>query len=516
MAFNIPTSQQQVIDRAATDVQLALLESNPFFKNSFLGAIVYSFSGRIYDFYLQLNILIRELFVDTATNSFLERWGTYKGITRNAATTASGVITATGTATSIIPLATQFTDADGSVFESTVAATITSTAVSVTSLTRSGTTVTATTASAHELGSTQNVVMSGAVETDYNGNVEITVTSATTFTYQVTTTPTTPATGTILATASLASVSVQSVAFGIAQNLAAGSQLTIGSPISGVDDIAITQYAAITGGTDLETDDDLRVRIIDKYQNPISHFNESDIVAKAKEVAGVTRVFVYQSGETYGSNLAVTSITRVGDIATVTTTAAHNLENCMNATMSGAVETDYNVTARILVISTTTFCYIVANTPTTPATGTILVNPTIPLGQTIVYFTRDNDTNIIPDAAEVITVQTKLATIRPANTADVDFIINAPTGVSVPFTFTALSPNTSTMQAAITANLVALFEEETTVGTDLQSYAYTSAIYQTVDPDTGGVVIDFTLSTPTTDVAIGAGQLPTLGAITYP
>ncbi len=184
MAFNIPTSQQQVIDRAATDVQLALPESNPFFKNSFLGAIVYSFSGRIYDFYLQLNILIRELFVDTATNSFLERWGTYKGITRNAATTASGVITATGTATSIIPLATQFTDADGSVFESTVAATITSTAVSVTSLTRSGTTVTATTASAHELGSTQNVVMSGAVETDYNGNVEITVTSATTFTYQ--------------------------------------------------------------------------------------------------------------------------------------------------------------------------------------------------------------------------------------------------------------------------------------------------------------------------------------------
>jgi hypothetical protein len=52
------------------------------------------------------------------------------------------------------------------------------------------------------------------------------------------------------------------------------------------------------------------------------------------------------------------------------------------------------------------------------------------------------------------------------------------------------------------------------VGEDLQSYSYISAIWQTVDAS-GAVVTDFTLSTPTTDIAIGAGELPVLGTITF-
>ncbi len=516
MAFNIPSNQQEVIDRTSTDVQIALPESNPFFKNSFLGAIVFSFAGRIFDFYLQFDILIRELFVDTATNTFLERWGTYKGITRNAATTSNGSITATGTTSSVIPIATQFSDDTGNIFQSTVAATITATSISITSLTRSGSTVTAVTASDHQFGSTQTVTISGAAETEYNGAQVATVIAANSFTYPITTTPSSPATGTILAAADLASVPVQSVAFGDDQNLDNGTQLTLGSPISGVDDTAIVQFGELAGGTDIESDENLRTRIIDIYQSPISHFNESDITSKAKEVAGVTRVFINASGEAFGNDLAVTSITRDGSVATVTTTGAHNLEDCMNVTISGAVETDYNIAARILVVSSTVFTYIVAGTPTTPATGTILVNPTVALGQVVVFFTRDNDVNIIPSASEVAAVETRLRTIQPANTADVDFIINAPTGVTVPFTFTTLSPNTSTMQAAVTANLESFFRESTVVGSDLKSFAYNSAIFQTVDPDTGDVVLDFVLSTPTGDVAIGASELPVLGAIVYP
>jgi len=517
MVFNIPTSQKQVIDRAATDVQLALPESNPFFKNSFLGAIIYSFAGRIFDFYLQLNILIRELFVDTATGEFLERWGIYKGITRNAATQSVGAITATGTVGGVIPITTQLVDALGNVFEVTATATITATSVSISSLTRSGTTVTATTTSNHQFASTQDVTISGAVETGYNGVQEITVTGLDTFTYQIATSPTTPATGTILAAADLASVSVQSVDFGEDQNLASGTQLTFGSPLASVDDTAIVQYGEVAGGTDLESDADLRTRIIDIYQNPISHFNVNDIVAKAKEVAGVTRVFVYASGDAYGDDLAVTSINRDGDVATVVTTTAHGLEDCMAVTITGAVETDYNVSdARILVIDTTTFCYVVQGTPTTPATGTILVSPTVALGQVVVYFTRDNDASIIPSPSEVTTLKTELLTIKPANTADVDFMVKAPTAVSVPFTFTALTPNTSTMQDAITANLEALFQESTSVGSDLRAFSYNSTIYQTIDPETGDTITDFTLSAPSGDVAIGVGELPTLGGITYP
>jgi len=516
MAFNIPSSQQQVIDRTSTDVQQALPSTNPFFRNSFLGAVIYALSGRIYDFYLQFNILIRELFVDTASSAFLERWGTYRGVTRNAATRSTGSVTATGTVSTSIPISTQLSDADGSLFETTASAVITATSISISSMVRSGSTVTATTTSSHALGSSQVVTIAGSDQSDYNGDQTIVVTGDSTFTFTVSTTPTTPATGTITASANQVSLSVQSVEFGDDYNLDNGTQLTFGTPISGVDDTAIVQFGEVAGGTDLESDEDLRVRIIDIYQNPISHFNENDIKSKAKSIAGITRVFIYASGDAYGAAQSVSSITRNGNVATVTTAAAHSLEDCMNVTIAGADQTDYNITARILVLSTTSFCFFVENTPTTPATGTITASGGVPLGQTIVYLMRDNDDSAIPSASEISTATTDLRAIQPANTADVDFIIKAPDPVSVDFTFTALSPNTSTMQASITANLQALFKEGTTVGSDLKEFAYNSAIYQTIDSETADVITNFALSAPSGDVSVGTGEIAVLGTITYP
>lgn len=515
MAFNIPTSQQQVIDRASTDVQIALPQSNPFFKNSFIGALIYSFSGRIYDFYTQLNILLLQLFVDTATGLFLERWGTYKGIVRNPATQSNGLITATGIAGSVIALNTQFTDTNGNIFKSTAAKTISAVSVSIT-LTRSGSTVTAITSAAHNFSSDQTLVISGADQTEYNGSQIITVISLTSFTYQITTTPTTPATGTILTAANMASITVQSVGYGETQNLTNGAKLSLGSPISGVNTTASVQYSQVSGGTDLESDDNLRIRIIDIYQNPISHFNVNDIDAKAKQLSGVTRTWIYSSGDLYGNSIAITSINRNGNVATVITSSAHGLENCMVVAVSGASQTDYNITARVLVIDSVTFCYVVANAPVTPATGTVTAQASIPLGQVVVFFTRDNDASIIPSASEVTDLTSQLSTIKPANTADSDFLIKSPAAVSVPFVFTSLTPNTSTMQDAITANLTALFQESTQVGQNLQSFAYNSAIFQTVDPITGDIVSNFSLSAPSGNVTINAGELAVLGGITYP
>jgi hypothetical protein len=68
---------------------------------------------------------------------------------------------------------------------------------------------------------------------------------------------------------------------------------------------------------------------------------------------------------------AVTSITRSGTVATVTTTGAHGFVSDQVIAISGAVESDYNGEFTIFVTSTTTFTYTVANSPTTPATGTI-------------------------------------------------------------------------------------------------------------------------------------------------
>lgn len=67
----------------------------------------------------------------------------------------------------------------------------------------------------------------------------------------------------------------------------------------------------------------------------------------------------------------VSSITRVGATATVVTATAHGLSTGDSATIAGAGQTDYNVDAVVTVVDTTTFTYVVANSPATPATGTI-------------------------------------------------------------------------------------------------------------------------------------------------
>lgn len=68
---------------------------------------------------------------------------------------------------------------------------------SVSSITRSSTTATVTTAIDHGYATGDSVVIAGAAQTDYNGVYVITVTGDTTFTYTVANSPVTPATGTI-------------------------------------------------------------------------------------------------------------------------------------------------------------------------------------------------------------------------------------------------------------------------------------------------------------------------------
>ena len=72
----------------------------------------------------------------------------------------------------------------------------------------------------------------------------------------------------------------------------------------------------------------------------------------------------------YGSQ-TVTSITRSGTTATVTLPVAHLLKDMTVVRISGATQTDYNGDFAITVTGATTFTYTVANSPATPATGTI-------------------------------------------------------------------------------------------------------------------------------------------------
>ena len=133
----------------------------------------------------------------------------------------------------------------------------------------------------------------------------------------------------------------------------------------------------------------------------------------------------------------------------------------------------------------------------------------------MVYFTRDDDENIIPSAQEAQDVKDKLLEITPAHTDDRDVIVRPPVAVVVDFTFSLLVPDSNTMREAVTANLQALFADETAVGKDLKDFEYESVIFQTVNPETFEAVENFTLVTPTGDVTINEGEIPVLGTISF-
>lgn len=82
---------------------------------------------------------------------------------------------------------------------------------------------------------------------------------------------------------------------------------------------------------------------------------------------------------------SVTGITRSSTTATATV-AAHGIPVGQTGwrTISGANESDYNGTYLVTSVTATTFSYTVANSPTTPATGTI-VYKTPGAGWTIAY-----------------------------------------------------------------------------------------------------------------------------------
>lgn len=108
-------------------------------------------------------------------------------------------------------------------------------------------------------------------------------------------------------------------------------------------------------------------------------FTPGSTLTAATTVA-VSEVFFPQTTKYYQAlrdmPLTVSSITRSGSVATVTTAASHLLVTGNQMAISGATQTDYNITATITVTGAATFTYTVANAPTTPATGTIRCTPT--------------------------------------------------------------------------------------------------------------------------------------------
>ena len=441
MALETPEASE-IVSRMQTDVASEVTGSNPRLANSWLWGVVAGLAQRVFDFYYYFQRVALQHIPDTATGEWLARWAAIWRQTRNEATQATGIVvfhSAVGGLGTKVDEGTAVATSDGLEYESMDDVFVASDTRSTT-ITRSGTTATATTSTDHGLSSSVGVTIAGANEAAYNGLKDITVTAADKYTYTVAGSPATPATGVISSAWNSLDLPVRSVEYGATQNQVFDTVLSLQSPIADVDTDGQVDWDALADGADQEDDEALRIRLLNALQNPISHFSVSEIIQAAKAVAGVTRVWVRE---------------------------------------------------------------------VTPA-----------IGQVTVHFMRDNDVPPIPSSTTA--VKAALDAIRPANTDTDDVIVTAPVPVSTAYTFSALSPNTGTMQAAITANLQRFYAEDTevddgvTVDGDVLEVAYLAAIYNTVDTVTGETVSSFALSAPSGDVTIDAGEIGTLGTITYP
>ena len=131
------------------------------------------------------------------------------------------------------------------------------------------------------------------------------------------------------------------------------------------------------------------------------------------------------------------------------------------------------------------------------------------LGTVTVRFVRDADgagSAIIPDAAEVATVQAYIDALRPV-TAQLTVV--APVAVPLNFSISGLTPATAAVQAAVQAELQDLLLREAVPGGTLLLSHIRAAISAATDET------DYVLVSPSSNVTTTTGQMSTMGTITW-
>jgi uncharacterized phage protein gp47/JayE len=126
-------------------------------------------------------------------------------------------------------------------------------------------------------------------------------------------------------------------------------------------------------------------------------------------------------------------------------------------------------------------------------------------GTVTVRFVRDLDASIIPDAGEVAAVQAYIDNLRPVTAA---VTVVAPVAVPLNFTIT-VTPNTTAVKDAVTAELASLISKEAEPGGTL----YLSHIRAAISAASGEN--NYVMTAPSADVVNTTGNITTMGTITW-
>lgn len=236
----------------------------------------------------QLEAVYNSQYPNSASGQSLANIGQYTGVSPNGATHSTVTLYFAGVTGVIVPVRSRVAVEDsGAQFETLAAGTIPGPSIAVTSITRSSSTATAT-AVAHGAATGDFVFNTGANQAEYNGLHQITVTDADHFTFQVTGTPATPATGIITAFRTVA-VPAQSVDFGPV-NGPAGTISVIVNPIPGWNTSA--NFTDAVAGRLAETDAAFRIRRLLALQG-LGAARQEAIRGALLGLNGVTNVVVF-------------------------------------------------------------------------------------------------------------------------------------------------------------------------------------------------------------------------------
>lgn len=180
-------------ERLRSNTVSRLPGTDPLLRRSYIGAFTRAIAGAIHELFGFLAWIALQAFPDTAMAAELLRWAVIWDVTPVAATKATGTLTVTGTAATVIPSLTVW---------------------------RSGSNI------------------------DYQSTAEFVI----------------PVGGTV-------DVDIEAVEAGVAGNAAAGTFASLVSPIAGVVSQA-TVATALTDGADIESNESVRARLLQRIQNP--------------------------------------------------------------------------------------------------------------------------------------------------------------------------------------------------------------------------------------------------------
>jgi len=294
--YRPPANRKQIYDKLLADVKTNLPTSNPQKKQSWIRALLSGFTEAFWDMYFQLTASIDTYFSDTTYGIYLIRKMANNGIFLLPARPAKGELSLNGTVGIAVPAGTLLTGNTNSIQYSTLTEkTIIEDNLSITSLAYASGIATAITTANHDLVLDDAIVVAGATPSELNGSKNITaIIDAQTFQYSTETIGSGTATGTIELTINRAIVTIESDVAGAETNLSLNEELTLLSPIIGINNITKVTYDEVSGGSDVEDEESGRERLIEKQQNPVTLFNPVQISVTLKELAFVERVFVYR------------------------------------------------------------------------------------------------------------------------------------------------------------------------------------------------------------------------------